>query len=199
MISKINLEFFNNHEFQKKVILNFINYMELMKDATEIVFVKTIHEESKHYYELQPLLNKLNNLQSHFIKEVYLLIESYEDYFSDFSYDIDYNNKVKLFENLADTKKEINFIIEDIEYFKNNKEEIHLYNYNDIYDMFLSYINNIHSAFNYLDEICNLSKTPSLYEPSLDFYEKEFADIKDEIMIKIKSIQPLQCLKKVEK
>jgi hypothetical protein len=194
MILKINLEFFNNHDFQKKVIINFINYMDLMKEATEISLVKTIHEESEHYYELQPLLNNIKNLQNHFIKELFLLVDSYEEYFSEFSFDIDYKDKIKLYENLTEAKKEINFIIEDINYSKKDKDTVHVYDYEDIYSMFLSYINNVNKAFDNLHEICNLSETPSLYEPSLDFYENEFISLKAKIIKKITTIKPINCL-----
>jgi hypothetical protein len=195
MISSINLEFFNNYSFQKKVILNFMSYLENLKDASELIFVKTIHHESKFYYELQPLINNTIILQNNFIKEMKVLVKSYDEYFSDFSMDIHYNDKVILFQNLTQAKKEINFIISDIEISQNEEDNIHLHQYEDIYNLLLSYINLVRAAFDNFDTICNLSDTPSLYEPSLNFYETEFKNLADIILKKLKQIKPLSCLK----
>lgn len=195
MISKINLEFFNNYQFQKKVILNFLDYLDNLRISSELVFVKTIHEESEYYYELQPLLNNIISLQNHFLKEMNILLDSYENFFSDFSMEINYKDKINLFKNLTETQKEINYMVTDIKLAQNEEDKIHLYDYEDIYNLFLSYINLIKVGFGKLDAICNLSETPSLYEPSLSFYENEFHNLSDSILSKLNRIKRINCLK----
>jgi len=190
MISTINLDFFNNHDFQKKVIVNFLGYMDSIKESSEICFVKTIHEGSAFYFDIQPLFNDIKSLQNHFIKEMKFLIENYEDYFSEFSLEIDYRSKIILYSNLTDAKKEINFILEDIKYSQDNANSVHVYHYQDIYDLFESYCKYISKGFSHLKEIYNLSETVYLYKPSLDFYENEFKSLEKAIFSKLEQTDP---------